>query len=328
MNTPKYSIIIPVYNAEKYLRFCVDSILSQVVDNFELLLVNDGSKDDSGRICDEYAKKDNRIKAIHQDNMGASFARNVGIENANGEWISFVDADDWVAPDYLEIMDKVDEKADINFFSIVCVYADDNRIARLPKPFYITNRVEMEMQIFKMRYGLVGDYFGYTVCKFVRAELIKEHQIRFNADLVFREDEIFTLQLIKYAKSIRMLEKPLYFYRYVENGLTAKGIRRNDRLILACSLQENLKSFSNHEMILADIKRIVDYHIDDALFSVSLRHPFIGFLKLEKFFESNSSFRCSNIHPFIIHHFGDNYLKSLASFYLYYFYKKAKGYLK
>ena len=95
------SIITPVYNAEKYLRCCIDSIIAQTFTDFELLLIDDGSKDKSGAICDEYAAKDARIRVFHKENGGVSSARNLGLDNAKGEWITFIDSDDWVKQDYL-----------------------------------------------------------------------------------------------------------------------------------------------------------------------------------------------------------------------------------
>ena len=92
----------PVYKAEKYLRRCVDSILAQTYRNFELILIDDGSPDNSGSICDEYMQKDKRVKVFHQENQGVSSSRNLGIEQAQGEWITFIDSDDWVDADFLE----------------------------------------------------------------------------------------------------------------------------------------------------------------------------------------------------------------------------------
>ena len=97
----KISIVVPLYNVENYLSRCIDSILCQKCSDFELLLVDDGSQDRSGQICDEYALKDNRIRVYHKKNGGVSSARNLGLEKANGEWICFVDADDYVKPDFL-----------------------------------------------------------------------------------------------------------------------------------------------------------------------------------------------------------------------------------
>ena len=98
MNNPKVSVIVPVYNVEKLLQRCIDSILAQTFTDFELLLIDDGSKDKSGEICDEYAAKDSRIRVFHKQNGGVSTARNLGIDKAQGEWIYFVDSDDIVLP--------------------------------------------------------------------------------------------------------------------------------------------------------------------------------------------------------------------------------------
>lgn len=107
------SVIVPVYNTEPYLRECIESILRQSYTDFEVLLVDDGSTDDSGAICDEYAKKDNRIKVIHTKNMGVSSARNIGLDNAIGNWIIFADADDELYKDALNLRYDDFEKHDL-----------------------------------------------------------------------------------------------------------------------------------------------------------------------------------------------------------------------
>ena len=106
---PKLSVIVPVYNTEKYLRECVDSILAQTFTDFELILVDDGSTDGSGAICDEYAGKDSRIRVIHQENGGATLARRSGVRIAQGEYVAFVDSDDWIAQHiYQNMMEKAE----------------------------------------------------------------------------------------------------------------------------------------------------------------------------------------------------------------------------
>ncbi len=102
----KISVIVPVYNVERYLHRCIDSILAQTLKEFELILIDDGTPDRSGAICDEYAARDNRISVIHQANAGVSAARNAGLEVAEGTWATFIDSDDWVAPEYLETIYK------------------------------------------------------------------------------------------------------------------------------------------------------------------------------------------------------------------------------
>ena len=125
MNNPEVSIIVPVYNVEKYLPRCIDSILAQTSTNFELILIDDGSTDKSGMICDEYAKKDNRIKVFHKENGGVSSARNIGLDNASGEWLAFIDPDDAVDKEYLSLPELC--KADVIEKSFI-VYDEQNNI--------------------------------------------------------------------------------------------------------------------------------------------------------------------------------------------------------
>lgn len=106
--SPKISVIVPVYNVQKYLSRCIDSILAQTFTDFELLLINDGSKDNSGKMCDEYAKKDTRIHVFHKENGGVSSARNLGLENVQGEWITFIDSDDYLNINFLSNLIKYD----------------------------------------------------------------------------------------------------------------------------------------------------------------------------------------------------------------------------
>ena len=102
MTTPKISVIVPVYKVEQYLHRCIDSILSQSFTDFELLLIDDGSPDNCGKICDEYTQKDSRVRVFHKPNGGVSSARNLGLDNAKGKWIAFIDSDDFVEKEYLE----------------------------------------------------------------------------------------------------------------------------------------------------------------------------------------------------------------------------------
>ena len=106
MNNTKVSIIVPLFNAEKFAKRCIESVLMQTFKNYELILIDDGSKDKTGEICDKYAEKDTRIKVIHKNNGGVSSARNTGLDMAKGEWITFLDADDWIEPNFLLIVDN------------------------------------------------------------------------------------------------------------------------------------------------------------------------------------------------------------------------------
>ena len=129
------SIIVPVYNVEKYIHECVDSIINQTYKNIEIILVDDGSPDNCGKICDEYAKKDNRIKVIHKPNGGLSDARNHGIDVANGEWLMFIDSDDWIEPNMAEklLHSALNNKADLAISSVILF---DEEKEYIPEHFY------------------------------------------------------------------------------------------------------------------------------------------------------------------------------------------------
>ena len=131
-NIPLVSIIVPIYKVEKYLPTCIDSIISQTYKNIEILLIDDGSPDNCGRICDEYAVKDNRIRVFHEENKGVSVARNIGLDNANGEWISFIDPDDYIDNDFIEYLVSIMHatRADISYCSYRYLDEEGNILQR------------------------------------------------------------------------------------------------------------------------------------------------------------------------------------------------------
>jgi len=164
------SIIVPIYNAEKYLYRCIDSILEQTFSDFELLLIDDGSTDKSGVICDHYSNKDSRVKTIHKKNGGECSARNVGLDNVSGEWVAFVDADDYVEPNWLSIFMDSCNGYDIvvqGFFCDGTEYPFPTGIAYKGKskdglPLLINNGIS-----------------GYVWVKLFRLDIIKKNDIRF-----------------------------------------------------------------------------------------------------------------------------------------------------
>lgn len=157
---PKISVIVPVYNVEKYLRRCIDSILSQTFSDFELLLIDDGSKDKSGDICDEYAAKDARIRVFHKDNGGVSSARNLGLVKANGEFIFFVDSDDYLDNTHLENYSKDIDNFDLIFQGYKLVDETTGKILE-KKTFHEIETLDFESsmnvmeQIFRLEISLV-----------------------------------------------------------------------------------------------------------------------------------------------------------------------------
>ena len=133
MSDSLISVIVPVYNSEQTLNRCIDSILGQTYRNFELFLINDGSKDRSGEICDEYARKDSRVKVFHKENGGVSSARNVGLDNASGEWITFVDSDDRIGQNFLKNLVLYSTNVDLVYVNQVIL----ERVVAFQKAFMI-----------------------------------------------------------------------------------------------------------------------------------------------------------------------------------------------
>ena len=208
---PEISIIVPVYNVEKYLPRCVDSILNQTFTNFELILVDDGSTDRSGIICDQYKKRDNRIKVIHKINEGVSKARNIGISEAKGRYIEFIDSDDWIERSLLEDTLKQIriDNSDIIFFGILYEDEDDNLIKEKK---YVRDEV-IEKEKSKLAIELYNkDLFGYTWCKLFKNRIIKDNNILFNNDISYCEDEEFTCRYFKYVKKISICSNTYYHY--------------------------------------------------------------------------------------------------------------------
>ncbi len=202
---PTLSIIIPIYNAEKYIRRCIDSILSQTYSDFELILVNDGSKDNSGSICEEYAQKDSRVRVFHNSNKGVSYSRNYGINKARGEWIGFVDADDWLNEDmYAEMLNEA------NAGDAELVMTEFYRVEREKINYASIPVGELDVKMFIHKYV----FCGYTVVWniIVKKQIIVSNGIRFDDSLRIGEDFEFVLSLLVVVRGIAVVRKPLYNY--------------------------------------------------------------------------------------------------------------------
>lgn len=201
---PMISIIVPVYNAEKYLHRCIDSILSQMFTDFELLLIDDGSKDKSGVICDEYAVKDSRVRVFHKENGGVSSARNLGLDNARGEWIGLVDSDDELCN--LQAVNNAEWRSDLIFFTLKFILHDGSTYAEIPK-------LSPNVQDSKENY--LNTFLHYHICNSVYAKLIRKSVIgdlRFDTTVSFGEDSLFILQLLKHIGWFSICDDVLYIY--------------------------------------------------------------------------------------------------------------------
>lgn len=211
------SIIVPVYNAEKTISCCIDSIIAQTYANWEAILIDDGSSDESGHICDEYAKKDKRFCVIHQQNCGASTARNIGIEHANGEWITFVDADDYIDNNYL-----IDLKTGITSNSALIIQGlKQIKDGKLFNSIVFEDGI-IEKKDFKIAFEEKKIFeYGYSVAKLYNTQIIKNNHIRFNKDISYSEDLIFMLEYILYCDYINYIDGANYNY-IVDNSILSQ----------------------------------------------------------------------------------------------------------
>lgn len=216
------SVIVPVYNVEPYLRQCIDSILAQTYRDFELILVDDGSPDNCGAICDEYARRDSRIRVIHQENGGLSAARNAGIDIATGEYISFVDSDDWVHPEYLAYLYRAVQERGVLLSA--CSFARTRtKIDEMSIPFACT--VCDGLSWFKENHmaGVVawGKLCHRSLFESIQYPVGKIH-----------EDEFITYKLLHLAGNIGVVDAKLYYYFINEAGIMGSpySVRRLDVL--------------------------------------------------------------------------------------------------
>lgn len=203
---PSISIIVPVYKVEKYLERCLDSIISQTFTDWECILIDDGSPDNSGKICDEYAKKDERFIVIHQENAGVSAARNVGLDVAKGDYISFVDSDDWVESIFLEVQynDIVSRDYDV----CICGFVGKGKVI---------NR-ELSVIEAKKNLFLPNGFLGFSFLKIIKKQVIEG--IRFNTTITYCEDTDFFYRVFEACNKILWTNKALYHYVDNPNSIT------------------------------------------------------------------------------------------------------------
>ncbi len=226
----KVSIIIPVYNGEKYLAECIESVLNQTYGNIELILIDDGSTDNSGKICDEYSQKDSRVIALHQPNSGVSIARNKALVVATGDYIGFIDADDIIKNNYYEIMTKSLEKSGLDIVMCDSAHFSDDA----EKSVYddtVNNLESGNILKENITSDLLTELAGVVWKCVYKKELIKNNNIYFPENLPLSEDRIFNLYAMGYSNGICYVKEPLYLRRHHGENAVLK-YRRNHFEIL------------------------------------------------------------------------------------------------
>lgn len=230
------SIVIPVYNVEKYLKECVDSAINQTYKNIEIILVDDGSKDNSGKICDEYKEKDERVIVIHKENGGLSDARNCGMANANGEYIYFLDSDDYILENTIsELLEKaIENSSDFVFFGATSFLDDDTSVKKTMtydrKGDYGTSSgPEMINRLYNN-----GDFYTAIPLMFYRKSFIDKNNLEFYCGIL-HEDNLFSVQAFLAAKTVTHLNKIFYQRRMRDESImTVPFSKRNFIGYLTC----------------------------------------------------------------------------------------------
>lgn len=215
------SIIVPIYNAEKYLDNCIQSILKQTYSDFELLLINDGSTDSSLKISNEYKKKDRRISVYSKLNGGVSSARNLGICKAQGRWITFVDADDEILPEWLENFIKSDDnKVDIIFQGAKIIDHDGEFQFELNNQTYLKHNYANLINTWYYSKPHIGSAWS----KMVKSDILINNNIRFNQNISYYEDWVFLTDFLAHSNQAKTISKTGYIYNQKNSVLTGNNI--------------------------------------------------------------------------------------------------------
>ena len=224
----KVSIIVPIYNVEKYLKRCLDSLVNQTLNDIEIICINDGSTDDSLDILNEYAKRDERIVVINQENSGQSVARNRGIDVAKGEYVGFVDSDDWVSEDYFECLyAEILSHPDIVIFGANTFYENIGKI----------KAGQYSSKTFPSKFNINKLFQYHTICmnKLYRKEFLVTNDIKFAENQKYSEEQLLFVKSLILAKNVSVIKKDIYNYRKNrKESLTGQKYKKDFSPISTC----------------------------------------------------------------------------------------------
>ena len=248
-NMPAVSIVVAVYNAEPYLHRCVDSLLNQTLTNIEILLINDGSTDNSGALCDEYAQKDPRVKVFHRTNHGLTATRQFGLEHVSGTYIIHADPDDWVDLDMLEKMYHTaeNEQADIVFCDIILEY--ENTSKRIKQQPSSTESSQVIVDLFSQLHA--------SCCnKLIKVSTILKYNVDFLAEGIFGEDRLFHMRLLQNPLKVAYTPNVAYHYDQFCNSSSLARPNIPDRVYKRVLLVKLLREYQTMEAITPGIDAI------------------------------------------------------------------------
>lgn len=251
---PTVSIIVPVYNAEKTIARCIESILNQEYTDFELLLMNDGSKDSSGVICDKYASEDSRIRVIHKANTGVSDTRNHALDMACGKYLQFLDSDDWITPNATRLFVETAEQHHCDM-----VISDFYRVAgeRVANKGDIEDDSVLTQEAFAahMIENPADFYYGVLWNKLYRRDIVEKHHLRMNSDISWCEDFMFNLEYIRHANAFYALQVPIYYYVKTKGSLASQGMNITKIIKMKLMVFEYYNNFYKHVLDEEDYEK-------------------------------------------------------------------------
>lgn len=253
MNAPKISIIVPVFQAEKHLEECIISILGQTFADFELLLIDDGSTDKSGLICDSYALLDQRVITVHKNNEGVSAARNAGLEKCKGEYIAFIDSDDTVDGYFLEnaIESMIDPDMDLFISGLYMETWDDGLIIQsIRYGIDVSQRYSVKELLENMQESYPQICICGPWCKLYKSTIIREHKLRFLESLNYGEDTNFNLDYLSHCQRLYFSEKCFYHYRR-ENDESLFGRFHKDTYEVHTLVYSKMRTMMEHQKCCA-----------------------------------------------------------------------------
>lgn len=322
--TPLISVIIPVYNVCKYLAKCIDSVINQTYNNLEIILINDGSTDDSGSLCDYYATTDKRITVIHQHNNGLSAARNRGLDICKGEYIIFVDSDDWVSLQIIEILLR-----DINSYHVKMSISAFQKITHsMKEPGYSVNTIDLIKKNDAIPRMLLGEWWS-ACCKLYHKSIFNE--LRFPVGKT-NEDYAVMIRIFEQCDYITYNTTKLYYYLERENSIctSALNIRKFDEVYNGLDVADYVRTAhpdfihqAEYNLAASLIKMISSVYLDKTRSYLHLLPELYSILN-----NNFSNFICSQYIPFkqkvflYVAHYSANGYKLLSI--MYYHYKKIK----
>lgn len=247
----KVSVIVPVYNVpEKYLEKCVSSLVNQTLNDIEIILIDDGTPDTSGKLCDYFAKKDSRIKVIHQENKGLCGARNTGVRSSIGEWISFVDGDDWIEPNAYEKLYNIGTKnnVDVVMFGYEKDYPSKSVVMHYDK-YFENEKVYNTKEDINYLQKMILNYnanCAMAPTKFIRKSVIEKYNIYHDEKLRQGAEGIeFNIRLFSKIKSALFLNETFYHYIYNDESITTVHNEKNHQMVIECF--KKIKSEINND---------------------------------------------------------------------------------